>query len=79
MVTTRSSASVKNGAGRRRPEADAVTAYAKAVTTGRITAGRVVRLACARHLRDLKEGRARGLRFDPSLAEHAITFYAVPA
>jgi len=27
-------------------------------------AGRLVRLACARHLRDLKDGAARGLRFD---------------
>jgi phage terminase large subunit-like protein len=76
MVTTHSSVSARSDAARRHPEDDPVTAYAEAVTAGRIVAGRAVRLACARHVRDLTEGRARGLRFDTSLSEHAITFYA---
>lgn len=38
---------------RRRP-ADPVTAYARDVVAGRVVAGRPVRLACQRHLNDLK-------------------------
>src|SRR5690348_10193712 len=37
--------------------ADPVSKYARDVVAGRILAGRPVRLACARHLRDLKEKR----------------------
>jgi len=40
---------------------DPTTAYANAVIAGEILAGRPVRLACERHIRDLKEGKARGL------------------
>lgn len=38
----------------RRPIADPVTAYARAVVSGSLIAGRAVQLACARHLRDLE-------------------------
>lgn len=51
---------------------DDATAYARAVAAGRIVAGPHVRDACARHLRDLREGRARGLRWD---AEAAARFW----
>jgi len=34
-----------------------------------------VRLACARHLDDLTTGAARGLRFEPQAAQHAIDFF----
>jgi phage terminase large subunit-like protein len=56
-------------------EADPVTAYASAVADGRIVAGPHVRAACARHLRDLKEGHKRGLYFDADAARHVIGFY----
>ena len=52
-----------------------VTAYAAAVVAGTIVAGPGVRDACARHLRDLKTGKARGLRFDAAAATRAIAFY----
>jgi phage terminase large subunit-like protein len=54
---------------------DRTTAYAKAVTAGKIIAGPHVRAACARHLRDLQMCRARGLLFDVAAAEKAIKFF----
>jgi phage terminase large subunit-like protein len=52
------------------------TAYAKAVRSGKIVAGPHVRAACARHLRDLEEGPARGLAFDRQAVKRAIGFFA---
>jgi phage terminase large subunit-like protein len=57
-----------------RREPDPATAYAKAVISGKITAGRLVRLACERHLRDLESGHERGLSFDVEAAAYAIGF-----
>jgi phage terminase large subunit-like protein len=54
---------------------DAVEAYARDVTEGRIVAGKLVKLACQRHLRDLKEGPARGLRWDREAAERVLQFF----
>lgn len=54
---------------------DPVTKYARAVTSGKIIAGPHVRDACARHLRDLAEGPARGLFFDLEEVERAIGFF----
>ena len=54
---------------------DAVTAYARKVVAGKIVAGNWVRLACERHLRDLKGGRKRGLYFDREGADFAIEFF----
>ncbi len=54
--------------------ADPATAYAEAVHAGRIIAGPLVRLAAARHLRDLEEQGKRGLRWRPDLAARPITF-----
>lgn len=51
------------------------TAYARRVVNGKIVSGRLVRLACERHLRDLKEGPARGLKFDAEAADHALRFF----
>src|SRR5882724_10883911 len=56
---------------------DQTTAYAKAVVAGEIVAGRLVRLACERHLRDLESGHLRGLRFDVTKAERAIQFFPI--
>jgi len=57
------------------PPNSAVTAYAEDVIAGRIVAGRLVRLACERHLRDLETGAECGLYFDAAEAERAIAFY----
>jgi phage terminase large subunit-like protein len=54
---------------------DRATAYAKAVIAGRIVAGPHVRNACRRHLDDLKNGKARGLIYDPAAAAKGIRFY----
>lgn len=54
---------------------DPVTGYAKAVVAGEIVAGRLVRLACQRHLDDLANGPARGLRWDVDEARHALDFF----
>ncbi len=54
---------------------DPVTQYAVDVLEGRIVAGRLVRLACERHLRDLETGSKRGLKWNPAAAQHAIDFF----
>jgi phage terminase large subunit-like protein len=54
--------------------ADPATAYATDVHGGVIIAGPLVRLAAARHLRDLEEQGKRGLRWRPDLAARAIRF-----
>jgi phage terminase large subunit-like protein len=61
---------------RKAPKTDAVTIYAKSVVAGKTIAGRPVRLACERHLRDLKEGKERGLRWDAERAKQAIDFFS---
>jgi len=45
------------------------------VVAGEIVAGRLVRLACQRHLRDLETGPARGLRWDLDAALRILTFF----
>jgi hypothetical protein len=54
---------------------DPVTAYARAVVAGSIVAGPHVRNACQRHLKDLKEGPKRGLRWDVDAAQRALGFF----
>ncbi len=51
-------------------------AYARSVVAGKTLASRLVCLACERHLRDLKEGKRRGLWFDEDAADHAIRFFS---
>ena len=58
-----------------RKKLDPVTDYARKVTAGKIVAGRLVRLACERHLDDLKKGPARGLFFDVEEVEFVISFF----
>lgn len=55
--------------------ADPVTDYAQRVVDGAIVAGPHVRAACARHLRDLEEGEARGLQWDLQSAQRAIGYF----
>lgn len=57
------------------PVADPVTSYARAVLEGQIVTGRLVRLACQRHITDLESAASRGLRFDSAEAEAAIEFW----
>ena len=61
----------------RKPKAPlcAVEAYARAVVAGTVVAGRLVQLACRRHLDDLVHGKARGLVWDGAAARHAIEFF----
>ena len=64
--------------GRKRPApppTDPVEAYARAVAENQIVTGRLVRLACERHLRDLEDGPVRGLRWDRATAQRAIDFF----
>jgi phage terminase large subunit-like protein len=53
-----------------------VTRYARAVVDGVIVAGHAVRQACARHLRDLQDGPARGLRFSRQAVERVLRFFS---
>ena len=52
-----------------------VEAYARDVLARRLIAGRLVQLACQRHLDDLARGSRRGLIWDPAAARHALTFF----
>ena len=60
---------------RPRDPTDPITQYALDVVAGRIVAGKLVHLACERHLRDLADGSKRGLVWDPSAAMKAIGFF----
>lgn len=52
-----------------------VEEYAVAVTTGKIAACKWVRLACQRHLDDLKSAGERGFYWDDEAAALAISFF----
>jgi phage terminase large subunit-like protein len=54
---------------------DPVTRYATEVVARRIVAGRLVILACQRHLTDLREASAKGLEWRPAEAQEAIDFF----
>ena len=54
---------------------DPATKYARAVVAGRIAAGPLVRAACARHLRDLDDGKQRGLVWDKAAAWRVIDYF----
>lgn len=54
---------------------DPATNFARAVCSGERIAGPDIRNACARHLRDLKDGHARGLVWDVDEANKAQRFY----
>lgn len=58
-----------------RRDRDPVTWYAQQVADGKLIAGPHVRDACARHLRDLAEGPARGLVWNVAAAQHAIAYF----
>jgi phage terminase large subunit-like protein len=52
-----------------------VVQYCENVLKGDIPVGRLVFLAVERHLADLQDGRARGLRFDGDEAYRAVGFF----
>lgn len=54
---------------------DPTTRWAADVVAGRIISGEFARFAAERHLRDLKEGAARGLWFDEAAAARALGFF----
>lgn len=58
------------------PIAQTVQGYIDGVLDGTVIAGELIRLAVQRHVDDLREGPARGLRFDPGKAEQAIEFFS---
>lgn len=51
--------------------------YARDVVSGKIVAGKWIKLACARHLHDLVHGYERGLYFDADAAQRAIRFISM--
>jgi phage terminase large subunit-like protein len=53
-----------------------VTRYARAVVDGASVAGHAVRQACERHLRDLQDGPARGLRFSRAAVDRVARFFS---
>src|SRR3954447_26291905 len=61
---------------RKTPEACPVEVYARDAVEGRVVAGRLVRLACQRHLYDLSHGSARGLAWDGASARQALAFFS---
>ena len=59
----------------RSSSADPVTEFAREVVKGKRIAGPHVRNQCARHLKDIKEGKARGLKWDRAESDKAIRFF----
>jgi len=55
--------------------ADPTGDYARAVVAGHVVAGPHVRASCARHLRDVEAGAARGLIWDADAAGRALRFF----
>ncbi len=55
---------------------DPVTDYATKVIARSIVAGLYVRLACQRHLNDLRDAAAKGLLWKPKEAQDAIDFFS---
>ena len=57
--------------------AEAWDQYVDDVLSGRVVAGKWARLACQRHINDLKHGPARGLWFDAGAARRMIAFFSM--
>lgn len=57
-------------------DADPVTHFATQVRDGEIQAGRLVRLACLRHLDDVDRQAEKSLEWDAAAAQEAIAFFA---
>lgn len=59
-----------------RSSVDPATQYAQDVNDGKILSGPDIRSACARHLKDLKEAKQRGLVWDVEAVQRVIDFFA---
>ena len=59
-----------------RTSLDPATQYAQGVNDGKILAGPDIRSACARHLKDLKEAKQKGLVWDIDAVQRVINFFA---
>lgn len=57
------------------PARDPTTTYARDVLRGKAVAGRMVRLACQRHLEDVKAQKKKRLKWSREHALHAIDFF----
>lgn len=55
---------------------DPVTAYAERVRDGKEVASYLVRLACARHMKDLQQAKAKGIEWRRQDAQDAIDFFS---
>ena len=55
--------------------AEVAVNYANGVLSGQIIAGKLLKLAAKRFLRDLKYGATRGLFFDIEAAQHVVDFF----
>ncbi|MDE0724730.1 MAG: terminase large subunit [Alphaproteobacteria bacterium] len=51
--------------------------YAQDVVTGKVNTNRKIRLACKRHLKDMKRAEEAGYYFDEDAANHAINFFTL--
>lgn len=71
MATSRKTRSVSSF---KYPE-DEATAYALSVHEKKVAAGPIVRDACDRHLKDLREGHKRGLVWSVAHVERVLTFF----
>ena len=54
---------------------DPVTGYARKVKAGKIVTGPHVRMACTRHLNDIKEQKKRGIVWDKNEALRVIGYF----
>lgn len=54
---------------------DPVHKYAEDVLNQRVVTGKLVKLACERHLSDLESGKERGLKWDGAPADRIIRFF----
>src|SRR3990172_1439241 len=60
-----------------RPRLHPAERYARDVVRGRVIACKWVKLACERHIDDLKHAAERGFYFDKAAAQRAIDFFKV--
>lgn len=54
---------------------DPTTLWARSVVAGKVVVGELVASAAERHLKDLKDGKARGLHWRPEIAGRALGFF----
>jgi phage terminase large subunit-like protein len=70
-----SSKPTKPAAKKRAPKLHPAERYAEDVASGKVVAGLFVRQCVARHLKDLKSGKKRGLYFDRVEAETVLSYF----